>query len=114
MKIIYVAGKFRAPNAWETELNIRKAEEVAIQIWKAGAACICPHTNTRFFDGAVPNDVFLEGDLDILDRCDAIFMLDNWRDSDGAVGEHMLACIKPMPVLYSIREFLHYLEELDE
>ena len=66
MKVIYVAGKFRGHNAWEIEQNIRKAEEVALQIWQNGAACICPHANTRFFDGVLPDKTFLDGDLDIL------------------------------------------------
>lgn len=26
MKVIYVAGPFRAPNSWEIEQNIRRAE----------------------------------------------------------------------------------------
>lgn len=87
MKVVYIAGPFRAKNAWEVEQNIRRSEEAALKIWALGAAVISPHCNTRFFDGALENDVFLKGDLEILKRCDAIYMLPDWKSSDGARGE---------------------------
>lgn len=114
MKVIYVAGKFSGPNAWEVEKNIRRAEEVSLELWSAGFAVICPHTNTRFFDGALPIKTFLAGDLEILNRCDAIFMLSNWRDSAGACGERLHAAAKGLVVCYSMRDAIHYLEEINE
>ena len=35
-----------------------------------------------------------------LKRCEAVFMLKGWEDSDGARQEHMLAKILKLPVLY--------------
>ena len=59
MKVVYIAGPFRGPNAWEIEQNIRRAESLALEVWRAGAAALCPYTNTRFFQGAAPDDVWL-------------------------------------------------------
>lgn len=87
MKLVYIAGPFRAPNAWEVEQNIRRAESLALEVWKAGAACICPHANTRFFSGATPDEVWLRGDLEILNRCDAVLLAPGWEQSAGARAE---------------------------
>ena len=59
MKVVYVAGPFRGPNAWEIEENIRRAERLALEVWRLGCACLCPHTNTRFFQGAAPDAVWV-------------------------------------------------------
>lgn len=91
MRVVYIAGPFRAANAWEIEQNIRKAEEAALALWRSGYAVICPHANTRFFQGAAPDDVWLEGDLEILRRCDVICALPGWENSVGAVAEVNLA-----------------------
>ena len=71
-KLIYVAGPFRAPNSWEMEQNIRRAEALALEVWKLGLPAICPHANTRFYQGAAPDEVWLEGDIEIMRRCDAV------------------------------------------
>ena len=49
MKVVYIAGPYTAPDAWQRELNIRAAEMMAMEVAKLGAMPLCPHTNTRFF-----------------------------------------------------------------
>lgn len=98
MKVIYVAGPFRGPNAWEIECNIRRAETLALEIWRLGAVALCPHTNTRFFQGAAPDNVWLDGDLELLCRCDAIALVDGWENSSGARKEVKLARELNIPV----------------
>jgi hypothetical protein len=83
-KVIYIAGKFRGPNAWAIENNIRRAEEIALEVWKMGAVALCPHTNTRFYQGALPDEVWLGGDLELMARCDAIMLVPDWEESEGA------------------------------
>jgi len=91
MRVIYVAGPYRSTTEWGLEQNIRHAEEAARQLWAAGWAVICPHKNTAHFGGAVDDgpqhDLWLQGDLEILRRCDAVFMLSTWDESSGARGE---------------------------
>ena len=101
MKLIYIAGPFRASNSWEVERNIRRAEALALKVWLAGAACICPHTNTRFFQGAGPDGVWLEGDLKIVRRCDAILTTSDWMRSIGARSEVVLAQELELPVFHA-------------
>lgn len=103
MKIIYVAGPYRADgwhNVWE---NIMAARAAAREAWKLGWAVICPHANSIFMDGPDITDLaFLAGDLEIVRRCDAMLMLPGWEQSVGARGEHALAEGLGLPIYYSI------------
>jgi len=100
MKVIYVAGPFRGENSWVMEQNIRRAEELSLRVWRMGAAVICPHANTRFFQGAAPDDIWLKGDLEILRRCDAIVMTRHWSFSTGATKELEFATQHILPAFF--------------
>lgn len=102
MKVIYIAGPFRAASAWEIEQNIRRAETAALEVWRLGCACICPHTNTRFFHGAADDSVWLEGDLEILRRCDAVLLVGEYWESAGTRRELDLANEHGIPVFESL------------
>ena len=108
MKVIYVAGPFRAENAWEIEQNIRRAETLALEVWRAGFAAICPHTNTRFFQGAAPDEVWLQGDISILNCCDGIIMVPGWETSKGAKAEEYNAKYNKIPRFYDINELIDF------
>jgi hypothetical protein len=110
MKVGYVAGPFRAPNCWLQEKNIRVAEELALNVWQCGAACISPHCNTRYFQGACLDDLWLEGDLEILRRCDFVIMAENWEKSTGAIRERNEAISLGIPVFYSLVTMIRWLE----
>jgi hypothetical protein len=87
VKVIYIAGKYRGPNAWAIEQNIRAAEEVAARVWAMGMVALCPHANSRHMDGVASDEVFLDGTMELLRRCDAVALVSNWRDSAGARAE---------------------------
>jgi len=111
MKIIYIAGKYRAPCEWEIVQNIRTAEKAALFVWQHGAAALCPHKNTALFGGApgCHDEVWLKGDCEMLLRCDAVFAIDGWRDSNGARDEIDLARTNNIPVLFCYNEVIDYL-----
>lgn len=98
MKVVYVAGKFRSKSFWGVVQNVRQAELVALEVWRAGAAALCPHTNTANFDGAADDMLWLEGDKEMLRRCDAVVLVPNWTDSAGAKAEVELAVSIGLPV----------------
>lgn len=102
MKLIYIAGPFRGKNSWEMENNIRRAEELVLAAWKAGFAVICPHTNTRFYQGAAPDNVWLDGDLEILRRCDGVILVENWEKSEGTKAEIKEAKNRQIPVFQDV------------
>lgn len=109
MKVVYIAGPYRAPSEFEVVQNIRRAEAIAIEVWRAGAACICPHKNTALFGGAADDSVWLTGDLEIVRRCDAVVCVSGWQHSIGASGEVKLAKELGLPVFQTFEEFKNWL-----
>jgi len=105
MLVVYVAGPYRAPHAWAIEQNIRKAEELALKLWTRGVAAICPHANTRFYQGALPDELWLEGDLAIMRRCDAVVLVEGWEHSTGTLHEKDVAERLHMPVFTTLEAF---------
>lgn len=110
LKVVYIAGPFRGPNAWEIEQNIRRAEALALEVWKIGAACLCPHTNTRFFQGAADDSVWLDGDLELLARCDAVLLTPDWERSSGARAEVEFAVKRGIRIFYDLRALSQWLD----
>ncbi len=113
-KVVYIAGPYRGANTWEIESNIRRAEALALDVWRAGAAALCPHANTRFFQGALPDSVWLKGDLAMLAKCDAILMTDNWSQSVGACAERDFAVQHDIPVFYGVAALRAWLRVMGE
>lgn len=111
MKLAYVAGPFRGANSWEMEQNIRQAETLALELWRQGFAVICPHTNTRFYQGAAPDDVWLQGDLEMLRRCDCLVLMPDWSRSVGARTEAKFAQEHNIPVFTSVYFAVQWLRE---
>jgi len=90
MKLAYIAGPYRDDRgAWYIRQNIRKAEDVGIELLKMGYIPIVPHKLMGLWDGIVPDDIFLQCGLEILKRCDLIVMLPEWENSEGACIEKL-------------------------
>lgn len=109
MKVIYIAGPYRGPSNWAIECNIREAETLALEVWRLGAAALCPHANTRFFQNAAPDEVWLRGDLELLMRCDAVLLTPRWQESQGAQAERELAVRHYMPVFETLDQLRYWL-----
>lgn len=86
MDLAYVAGSYRAKNKVGVIKNIIAARKVAKELWKLGYAVICPHSNSALFSG-IPEKTFLDGDVEILKRCDVMVLLSGWEESEGTAGE---------------------------
>jgi len=101
MKVVYIAGPYRSSEGPNGILdNIYRARQVALKYWKLGYAVVCPHMNTAFMDGAEADQIWLDGDLEILSRCDTIIMMPNWIKSEGAIREHSEACKLGLKIIY--------------
>lgn len=109
MKIIYVAGKYNGKTYSEIDDNIRKAEEVPIKLLAAGWCVITPHKNYSHYEiyGAIYESLdykyFMQCDLEILNRCDALFVMTNSVDSPGAKEEIEFASDK-IPIFHEMYE----------
>ena len=119
MKLVYVAGPFRAmnpngkSNAWGVQTNIMAAMKLALEVWKLGHAALCPHANTMFFQDAdgCADEVWLDGDLEMLRRCDAVLVTPDWQRSSGARREVQEASTLGIPVFFNIDELKVWLDD---
>ena len=100
MIVIYIAGPFRANGARAVEQNIRRAEDAAYGVWARGHAAMCPHANARWEDPEIGDQVFLDGTLELMRRCDAVLVLPYHQASEGTKGEIAEAKRLGMPVAY--------------
>ena len=94
----YVAGPYRALSEWQLEEHIREAESVAIELWKMGFSVLCPHKNTAHFGGILPDDKWIEGDLQWLPFADVVVLVEGWRKSRGTEIEMKEARRSNIPV----------------
>lgn len=99
-KVVYVSGPYRASSDWEKERNIARAREAARRVWLLGAVAICPHANTAFMDGDGID--FISGDLELVDRSDAVLLLPGHESSEGSRMEAGRACTRGIPVFDSL------------
>lgn len=120
MKVIYIAGPFRSINeatgksdAWGVQQNVMKAMTLALEVWKLGHAALCPHSNAMFFQDAhgCEDRVWLEGDLELLRRCDGVLLIDNWARSSGARAEKAYAKSIGLPVFMELRDLKDWLRD---
>ena len=103
MKVIYVAGKYRDGTSLGVLDNIHHATQEAYKLWNEGWAVICPHMNTAHFND-IPSDVILPGDLELLNRCDAIYLLKGWQGSEGAQQEYLCAVTWHKEIIFEVEE----------
>lgn len=107
MKLIFVAGPYRDPRGpFYIHANIEAARVVAAEWWQRGWAVLCPHMNTAMMDGLMPDQAFLDGALEMLKRCDAIVLMPNWSESEGALAEEALATKLGLPIYVYGRDCL--------
>lgn len=98
--IAYISGPYRSPNIEGVINNIDEAREVALKYWGLGYTVICPHMNTALFDGMLDDSIWLEGDIEILKRCDVVVMMAGWEKSEGATIEHRVAWNTGKKIIY--------------
>lgn len=102
MKLVYVAGPYRAKTVWGVEQNILAAQQVTAQILAIdGLHPVCPHLNTRQMEGITSDEQVLEGTLEMLRRCDAVIIDGRWESSAGTRGEVAEALRLGLPILYA-------------
>jgi len=111
--VIYIAGPFRAENQWEVQKNIMRAEARALEFWREGFTVLCPHANSCHFQGAAPDEAFLSGDLEILRRCDAVFLIYGWQNSKGAYAEYIFAREQKIFVTEVMADLLSLYPQID-
>ena len=110
--VIYLAGPYRGKskikiiNWFQRQINIHRAREAAKRLWAAGFTVLCPHLNTANFDGIAPDEVFLNGTLELMRRCDAMVLLPNWEKSSGTKEEVEEMMRDKKPIYFCVEHFM--------
>lgn len=112
LKLVYIAGPYRAKTEAEVCENIAAARSAAIRIWRTGAVAVCPHLNTAFMGGVIPDNEFLRGDLELMARCDAVFAMPGHESSKGAANEVRVAKEQEMPVFTEFGRLSSWIREV--
>jgi hypothetical protein len=100
MKLAFVSGPYRAKTKLGIFINILKARKVAKELWKIGYVAVCPHLNSALMDGIIDDSRFLEGDMELLRKCDVVVVCKGWSKSSGTKGEIKEAYRNSIPVLF--------------
>lgn len=93
---IYISGKITGLTKEEYESNFAKAEEL---IRRIGHEVVNPVTLKRDKAPVTWHD-YMRDDVKALMDCDAIYMLNGWTDSRGAILERDIAFGLEMPMYY--------------
>lgn len=100
--VVYCAGPYRHATAFGRMQNIARAHALGLEVWKVGAVAMVPHSNTANYDGELPDEAYLDGDLAILERCDAVMLTPDWQRSSGARAEVEFAKALGLPIFESL------------
>lgn len=95
MAKIYISGAITGLDYEEAESNF---------IFAAGMLEALGHETVNPMDNVNPDLTWAEymaADIVLLDGCDAIYMLLNWRESKGAKIEHCIAEVLEKPIYYA-------------
>ena len=100
LPLIYIAGPFRGPTPYDVRRNVERARDAGLWVARQGGYPVIPHTMTSDFDKQLTDEFWLDGTMELLRRCDAICMMENWAKSVGAQAERREAVRLELPVLY--------------
>lgn len=83
-----------------TEKEIKERFGLGTEKMKKDGYKVFNPARWRWFLRFLPYRFALAFDLFMMCFCDAIYLLDGWTESDGAMTEHRFACVTGMIIMY--------------
>lgn len=95
MKVVYLAHPYGGDEA-----NVEDAKQITRQLVKKfpGTVFLSPLQATGFYYNDIPYLQGMEHCLELLSRCDELWLCDEWQDSKGCCMEYAAALMRHMPV----------------
>ncbi len=105
-KLVYIAGKLKAPTPSEYLKNVHFMINTAEKVRALGFNVITPCNDmlNGIVCGLLDPENYIENDLAILERCDAVFLCRGWESSYGVGLEIDRANEKNIPVFEKTNE----------
>jgi len=105
--LVYIAGPYTG-NTNDRLDNVAVAERIAQQLLFVGYAVYCPHSMMHGWEQepSLEYDDFMQCEMVILERCDAVFVCPNWQESKGACQEVERAEELGIPVVETMIDLL--------
>lgn len=105
-KLVYVACSYRTEDPIERELNIKAAQHAGYKLAKAGFYPVMPTVNTAYFDRIGTDNFWLSATLELMKRCDVVYVVDGSHESSGVKGEIAEAKVIGMPVYIRMEDLI--------
>lgn len=106
IKMIYVACSLSASTDFERNLNIDAARHAGYKLAKAGFYPVIPTVNTAGFEEANTLEFWYASTMELLRRCDAVYVVDGSHESSGVKAEVDEAARLDIPVCCGCMETL--------
>jgi hypothetical protein len=89
MRIVYIAGRYSGNTLDEVARNIDEARTVALMLAERRIPFLCTILQTAHFDSLLAESdpgygYWIQCSLEVVKRCDAVFLVPNWQQSNGA------------------------------
>ena len=110
--LVYISGPISPSNGLIVERNVVNALEVFFDLSRRRIPAFCPHIQAIYPSAhQIDYRLWMDYDLAVIDRCTHMLMLENFRESKGALEEMAYAVKIKIPIAYSINELLAILKE---
>lgn len=113
IKQIYLAGPYTGKDSQEVMSYCSTAINFASEVVKLGAYPQTSHPLGVFLQRGVGNaQYWYDATLEQMKRCDAVLMLPNWENSQGAIKELEEADKLDMPIFYNVNGLKKWLSNV--
>ncbi len=112
--VVYISAPLSGSTTSEWWDNTMVARQWCKTLWEEGLTPLCPHLNSLFMEGIIPYEEFVEGDLVLIERCDAVLMSGDWDQSKGACMEREHAATIGKPIFDTMHSLFEWVESQEE
>ena len=101
----FVSGPYRHADPLQVDRHIENARNAKAALMRRGHYTYCPHSESAWFEDDfpdIPDYRHLHNCIAWLEHADAIFLLPDWEESEGAMVEHGYATSRGLPVYTDI------------
>ena len=111
-KLIFCACKYTEIHTYLIQRNIHEATYWSQEVALLGAAPLCPALIGCNFEGIQSYTWWSDAYINLLRRCDAVFMVPGFERSNGATKEETEALALGMPVFYNLEDLKEWLDAI--